>query len=579
MRRAYAVFVCLLLGGAELPLAAQIGYPGQYPPGRYPGGGYPPGTYPPGGGTGIPFPRGGKSKKTDKDAPIPTKSIEGMLRKMDDKLLVLESPDSRIISIKRSSTTKFLKDGEAMKPGDLKPGDHLTVDVTEDDSGYYYAATVNFEKAGTAAERAKASEPVELIDTGSGDDRPVQRRNANDSSASDDPDRPVLRRKDPPPAETAKTDGQPPANPAPAAAPANTDTPAPAATAKAPAKADRAPEPPADAVPEIADIMKAPKPQQPAARDADDPGPPKLQRGRPARRQTSDSDEPDQSTQPAQVASAKPPASAAPMPIPNRPEVETATVAPSRPAPAVTEHHDAVIEKARDRAGEFTETLPNYVCQEFMARFVNTTHTINWQPQDVVSTEVVYENGKESYRNVTVNNKKVKGIEQSGGAWSTGEFGTVLVDLFSPLTSADFRYRRESAASGKSALVYDFTVDQPNSHWNIIEASQSYKPAYRGTVWIDKRTYRVLRIEMQASRFPEDFPLDKVESATDYDYVRFATEQQFLMPVHAETLSCQRGTNLCAMNKIDFRNYHKYTGESVITFGSDKAEPAPAPKK
>ena len=84
---------------------------------------------------------------------------------------------------------------------------------------------------------------------------------------------------------------------------------------------------------------------------------------------------------------------------------------------------------------------------------------------------------------------------------------------------------------------------------------------------------------MLAARFPEDFPLDKVESATDYDYVRFGGEQQFLMPVHAETLSCQRGTNLCAMNKIDFRNYHKYSGESVITFGDNKQEDKKPDKK
>jgi hypothetical protein len=416
---------------------------------------------------------------------------------------------------------------------------------------------------------------VELINTGGDDDRPVQKRNANDSSASDDPDRPVLRRKDPAPPESAKAEAPAPAPPAAKSAPAAAPAPKPAP------KADAAPEPPPDAVPAVADILKPPAPP-PAPRDPDDPGPPKLAHGRQPRRATAE--QPEESSQPVQTASAKAPASVGPAPIPNRPDVET--VAPAAPAraPAAVERQDPVIEKTREQAGAFTETLPNYVCQEFMARFVNTSHTVNWQPQDVVSTEVVYENGKESYRNVTVNNKKVKSIEQSGGAWSTGEFGTVLIDIFSPATAADFRYRRESVASGKTALVYDFTVNQPNSHWNIIEASQQYKPAYRGTVWIDKRNYRVLRIEMLAARFPEDFPLDKVESATDYDYVRFGGEQQFLMPVHAETLSCQRGTNLCAMNKIDFRNYHKYSGESVITFGDNKGDnkqedQKPAPKK
>src|SRR5947207_14608203 len=102
MRRAYAFLVCLLFFGAELPLAEQIGYPGQYPPGRFPGGGYPPA----GTGGGIPRPgRGKKSSSKDKEPPAPTKEIEGLLRRLDDKLIVLEASDSRIISVKRGNQT------------------------------------------------------------------------------------------------------------------------------------------------------------------------------------------------------------------------------------------------------------------------------------------------------------------------------------------------------------------------------------------------------------------------------------------------------------------------------------------
>src|SRR5581483_8187930 len=357
-------------------------------------------------------------------------------------------------------------------------------------------------------------------------------------------------------------------------APTQAPSQAPAPAAKAPEKAPAAPERPPDEVPSLDSILKAPPPPPPASsKDADDPGPPKLERGRPARRSTTPDTEP---SQPVQTASARPPAPpaspTAPVEMPDR-NLEIAPRQTAQPGatPQDNAHHDPVIEKARDKAGEFTETLPSYVCQEMMARFYNVRHTVNWQPQDVVSMEVVYDNGKESYRNIAVNNKpSKKSMEELGGAWSTGEFGTVLIDLFSPATAADFRYRRSSTTSGRTSLVYDFDVQQPNSHWNIIGASQSYKPAYRGTVWIDKQTYRVLRIEMQAYHFPEDFPFDKVESATDYEFVRFAADLQFLMPVHAETLMCSRGTNQCSMNKIDFRNYHKYAGESVISFGDSK---------
>ena len=51
---------------------------------------------------------------------------------------------------------------------------------------------------------------------------------------------------------------------------------------------------------------------------------------------------------------------------------------------------------------------------------------------------------------------------------------------------------------------------------------------------------------------------------------KLSDSKQYLLPVHSESLSCQRGTNDCSRNVIDFRNYRKYTGESTITFGDPK---------
>ena len=76
----------------------------------------------------------------------------------------------------------------------------------------------------------------------------------------------------------------------------------------------------------------------------------------------------------------------------------------------------------------------------------------------------------------------------------------------------------------------------------------------------------MLRIEMQARSVPSEFPFDTIETSADYEYVRIGGTQQFLLPVHSENLMCQRGTNTCSRNTIDFRNYKKYSGESSITF-------------
>jgi hypothetical protein len=288
----------------------------------------------------------------------------------------------------------------------------------------------------------------------------------------------------------------------------------------------------------------------PAPADPEDPGPPTLHHGPQTTRQTT-------ARTPGLVRespAAPPPTAASPHEAP----------ASAPPVPAA----DAFLERARMAASAFEQKLPNYLCNEYMARFASTTRPVDWRPLDVVSTEVLYQNGAEHYRNVAINGKPVhKDIEQIGGSWSTGEFGTVLLDLFSRSTSADFRYRGESSASGTRVRVYDFVVPSSGSHWHVQMASQSINPAYRGSVWIEPASGRVLRIEMQARSLPSEFPMDTVESAVDYQYVRIGGGE-FLLPVHAESLSCQRGSSNCSRNTIDFRNYHKYEAESNVTFGS-----------
>jgi hypothetical protein len=310
----------------------------------------------------------------------------------------------------------------------------------------------------------------------------------------------------------------------------------------------------------------------PAGRpDPEDPGPPKLKRGgvEDSSRQRAKQDYPDT---PAAPPAAPPTATAAP---PER-EEERPRVArrdadeDSNPSSIQRRPDDPLLRRAADAALEFTEGLPAYVCTEAITRYASETKPADFRPLDVVTTEVVYENGREDYRNVMINGKKsAKSLEETGGAWSTGEFGTVLLDLFSPSTAAQFHYRRDSRVGNVSTKVYDYTVDRENSHWNIMAGSQSYRPAYTGSLYIDPSTGRVMRIEREAKSLPEEFPLDHVEATSDYANVRLGDTKEYILPVHAETLSCQRGTLFCARNAIDFRNYRKFAGQSNITFGGE----------
>ncbi len=323
------------------------------------------------------------------------------------------------------------------------------------------------------------------------------------------------------------------------------------------------------APPQTADAAQADEPLDPRPTtrlatpvplDPDDEGgPPKLKRGVPQARKSPSA--PSETAENRQLS--------APIPQPaasQAPAAASPPAAPPPPAPPAATDRLVMIAKAREAAASFLSGLPNYVCQQFTTRYVSVGHVTNWQAQDIVSAEVVYEDGKERYQNLAINGKPAKQAIEETGAWSTGEFGTVLDDLFSPATAAKFKFVGNRTIARQAAVLFDFDVDHPHSHWRITVSGQSIQPAYHGSVWISKETARVLRIEMQAVKIPEAFPDDTTEMALDYDFVTLGGADKFLLPTKAEILSCQRGTNSCGRNTIEFRNYHRYTGESTIVF-------------
>jgi hypothetical protein len=237
-------------------------------------------------------------------------------------------------------------------------------------------------------------------------------------------------------------------------------------------------------------------------------------------------------------------------------------VQPSAPP----QQEDSVIAKAREAAIAYSETLPNFFVQQMATRYQSEGGKNDWRALDIVTADVAYENGRESYKNIKVGNKSVnKPMEEIEGTRSTGEFSTLLENLLED-PGAVFRRKGQDTIRNRSAWVYTFEVPREISHWRVETPSQLYAPALRGSIWIDRETSRVLRIEQQGRDMPRLFPFDKVETAADYDFVRLGTTGPFLLPVEAEVLSCVRGTSFCSRNKIEFRNYRKFGADTNIIF-------------
>ena len=450
----------------------------------------------------------------------------GIVRRVAPGQIVIEPADHRIVWFRVTGTTKFMKSNKEVDATAFALGDHVTVDHTSDDEEMYTATEMRWDKEGDPQEKAHAGETWDLPrlegaapkGTASasggvrepGDDRPVLRRaNSGDNSADE-------------------------AKPADAA---------PAKTQQA-AKAQE-PEEPIDNRPST--TIRPPDPPK----DADDPGPPSLRRGVPTARKMADLPPPRFEPAPEVQASNKPGA-----PAPRQ----------MGQAPPDARPVDSVIEKAREAAATYTESLPNYFCQQMTARYQSDHPKTGWDALDVVTADVAYENGQESYKNVKLGSKSVKSMDDLGGTRSTGEFSTILLDLLDPGTNAIFRRTGTDTIGGRATWIYKYEIPRERSHWRVEAPSQLYYPAHGGSIWIDKETSRVLRIEQGTLNMPKAFPFDTVETVTDYAFIPLAAGTKYLLPADAEVLSCLRGTSMCTRNRLEFRNYRKFGAESSITF-------------
>src|SRR5207248_4627282 len=104
---------------------------------------------------------------------------------------------------------------------------------------------------------------------------------------------------------------------------------------------------------------------------------------------------------------------------------------------------------------------------------------------------------------------------------------------------------------------------------------------YRGRIWVDRETYRVLRLEDIATDIPAGFPITAAESRIDYDWVTI-NEKKYLLPSNAEIkLTAAVGNqSIQTRNEIRFRNYQKFGAEvKIIEDIGDEDEPPKKPER
>jgi hypothetical protein len=252
---------------------------------------------------------------------------------------------------------------------------------------------------------------------------------------------------------------------------------------------------------------------------------------------------------------------------------EAAAAKPKAPPPPVmpppsTDEQKRVIDEAREYALSYTNNLPNFICTQVTRRYIDPSGMEFWQQQDVITAKLSYFEQKEDYKVVMVNNRVTDlKYDQVGGATSSGEFGSLLKELFDPATQADFTWERWGKLRGRIVHVFSYRVAQPQSRWHInYDKRLDIIAGYTGLVYVDKDSPMIHRVTLKAEDIPISFPIQQASTVLDYD-MQSISGNEFVLPLRAEIR--MREGKMLSRNDVEFRLYRRFGADSTITFTPD----------
>jgi hypothetical protein len=239
------------------------------------------------------------------------------------------------------------------------------------------------------------------------------------------------------------------------------------------------------------------------------------------------------------------------------------------------EETSAAIEMSRKVALNYARSLPDFICTQVVQRFIDVTHLYQrefWHKLDTLTIKLSYFDRREDHKLVLVSGKpSEKSYADLGGAISAGEFALMQQEIFDPASQAVFTWKKWTKAGKRSAAIYLYRVDMSHSRYSLnLQSPEGLTQAivgYHGEVEVDRETGAVLSLTYIADSIPKTCPIYLSTTKVTYNFADVGGKP-YLLPASSETE--MRSPQLWARNSADFRDYRKFSADSIVHFGDAK---------
>lgn len=209
--------------------------------------------------------------------------------------------------------------------------------------------------------------------------------------------------------------------------------------------------------------------------------------------------------------------------------------------------------------------LQSFVCDEQINRFKGRLSGETQRKIDTVTARVSFENGVEHYTDIRENSKQRAQMSSIPGAWSEGEFGTLLRQTHALLGTQPVALKGETTFEGKPAAIYTIDVPAADSPWDLIISGRSYKIPFHTDVWVSRATGKILKIQRTSDSIPPGMGISELRWSVTLDPVEL-DGKTWLLPKSGEYEVQYADAGRREWNVMTFSDYQRYGSRVVLHF-------------
>ena len=210
-------------------------------------------------------------------------------------------------------------------------------------------------------------------------------------------------------------------------------------------------------------------------------------------------------------------------------------------------------------------TLESFVCSEVIERYKGRLGSRRVRHLDTVSAKVSLESGTERYSDVRQKNRSIQDLAKLDGAWSEGEFGSLLGESEQLLRTQSAVIDGAAELDGVPAVMLHFDVAADDSSWDLTVGGQHYFVSFRTRVWLSKATGDILKIVRTSTNIPSGLRIAQIDWSVTLSPVEF-DGRRWLLPSTGEYQVLYQNTGWREWNTLQFRDYHRYGAEVKLRF-------------